>query len=64
MAIGFEETAYEIPKSRGIPPVVRYLFVGGIAVIFFMGVISVVFSGTFHLWPATDTVKVFLPGKF
>jgi hypothetical protein len=64
MSIGYEESGYEIPKSRGIPPVVRYLFGAGLVVIFFMGFISVRFSGTFHVWPVTQTTQVELPGKF
>jgi hypothetical protein len=64
MSIGYEETPYEIPKSRGIPPIVRYLFGAGLVVIFFMGIISVTFAGTFHVWPVTQTTRVLLYGKF
>ena len=64
MAVGFEETPYEIPKSRGIPPIVRYLSLAALVVIFFMGFVSVFYAGTFHVWPAPDTVKVQLPGRF
>ena len=62
MALGYEDQQYEIPQSRGIPPVVRYLFMVCIVVIFFMGFVSVFYSGSFHVWPASDTIKAELSG--
>ena len=64
MAIGYEESEYEIPQSRGIPPVVRYLFGVCLVVIFFMGWVSIYYAGEFHVWPTGDTVKSQLSGKF
>lgn len=64
MALGYEDQQYEIPQSRGIPPVVRYLFLICIVVIFFMGFVSVYYSGAFHVWPQSDVVKVPLTGSF
>ncbi len=64
MARGYEEIQYEIPKSQGMPPLVRYLFGVCVVLIFFMGALSVIYAGEFHLWPAPDTIKVLLPGKF
>lgn len=64
MAIGYGESQYEIPRSRGIPPVVRYLFGVCLVVIFFMGWVSVYYSGEFHVWPATTTTKEPLSGRF
>ncbi len=55
---------YEIPQSRGMPPTVRIFFAVGFAVILFMGAVSIVESGAFHIWPAQDTAKVQLPRKF
>ena len=62
MAHGYEEESYDIPQSRGIPPVVRYLFLGGLMVIFFMGWVSVHWAHEFHVWPAADTPKIQLHG--
>ena len=42
---------YEIPQSRGMPPPVRWFFAVGVALIFFMGAISALESGHFHVWP-------------
>ncbi len=64
MALGYEDQQYEIPQSRGIPPVVRYLFLICIVVIFFMGFVSVYYSGAFHVWPQSDVVRVPLTGSF
>jgi hypothetical protein len=64
MAVGFEQSEYEIPQSRGMPPVVRYLFAVGLVVIFFMGFLAVRYSGDFHVWPSWDTIKVPLAGHF
>lgn len=63
MALGYEDHQYEIPQSRGIPPVVRYLFLVCIFVIFFMGFVSIYYAGAFHVWPSADTTKVTLSGK-
>jgi hypothetical protein len=63
MAVGYEDVAYEIPKSRGMPPVVRWLFLIGLVVIFFMGAITVVGSWENHVWPADQTPTVPLSGK-
>jgi len=62
-AVGYEDLQYEIPKSRGMPPVVRWLFGVGIVMIFFMGAISV--AGTFenHVWPAASSPSARLTGK-
>jgi hypothetical protein len=54
---------YEIPASRGIPPVVRYFFVIGVAVIVYMGWISAFGSGTFHVWPAPSSATIPLSSK-
>lgn len=64
MSIGYEQSQYEIPQSRGMPPVVRWLFGVGLVFIFAMGVISVYYSGEFHVWPVSDTVKVPVSGSF
>jgi len=62
-AVGYEDIAYEIPQSRGIPPVVRLLGIVGIILIFFMGAISVVGSWENHVWPASSSPNVPLSGK-
>ena len=54
----------DIPQSRGMPTPVRWLIVAGIVVIFYMGYISTFFSRHFHVWPASATTKVDLPGHF
>ena len=64
MAIGAEETPYDIPKSRGVPNVVRWLFMIGIVVIFFMGAIAVIFAGDFHIWPVNAVTTTPLRGQF
>jgi hypothetical protein len=62
MAQGYGVEGYDIPQSRGIPPVVRYLFVAGIILIFFMGFVSVHWAHEFHVWPAMDAAKIPLSG--
>ncbi len=64
MSVGYEASQYEIPQSRGMPPVVRYLFFVGLVVIFAMGAISVIYAGEFHVWPAVNTVKAVVSGSF
>ena len=64
MSIGYEQSQYEIPQSRGMPPVVRYLFGVGLVFIFAMGAISAIYAGEFHVWPAADTVKALVSGSF
>ncbi len=64
MAIGYEKSEYEIPQSRGMPPVVVYLFGICLVLIFVMGAISIYYAGEFHVWPATDTVKALVSGSF
>jgi hypothetical protein len=49
---------YEIPQSRGIPPVVRYFFLIGVAIIIYMGVISAMGAGTFHVWPSSKSATI------
>jgi len=64
MAIGADVSQYEIPRSRGVPPVVRFLFLAGIALIFFVSAVTIIFSGEFHVWPASEVVKVPVAGHF
>ena len=64
MSVGYEESQYEIPQSRGMPPVVRYLFGVCLVLIFAMGTLSIWFAGEFHVWPAPQTVKTQLSGQF
>jgi hypothetical protein len=64
MSVGYEASQYEIPQSRGMPPVVRYLFFVALLVIFGMGALSIYFAGEFHVWPAADTVKTPVSGRF
>ncbi|HLN47458.1 MAG TPA: hypothetical protein VK216_04260 [Magnetospirillaceae bacterium] len=63
MAQGAETSEYDIPQSRGIPPVVRWFGVVGLALIIFMGAISIVEAGSNHYWPAKDTPTVQLSGS-
>jgi len=63
MAIGSEATPYDIPQSRGVPPVVRLLFLAGIAVIFVVGAVAIVNAGEFHL-PYNEVMSVPLSGHF
>ena len=64
MAAGYEQSQYEIPQSRGMPPVVRYLFAVGLVVIFGLGWLSVYYGGEFHVWPVQKAVKLPLSGRF
>ena len=59
-----DDSPYEIPQSRGMPLPVRILVGVGLLVIFFMGIISALFSGIFHVWPAKNTTQVQLRGHF
>ena len=54
----------DIPQSRGMPVVVQVFFAVGLVIIFFMGGISAFNSKEFHQWPAADSAKVPLTGKF
>lgn len=49
---------YEIPQSRGMPPTVRVFFAVGLALIVFMGAISSLESGHFHVWPVNSTTSI------
>jgi hypothetical protein len=61
MALGAETSSYEIPQSRGIPPVVRWFGVVGLILIVFMGAISIIGAGNDHYWQ--DTTKIQLSGS-
>jgi len=64
MALGSEVSAYEIPQSRGVPPVVRLLFAAGIVVIFIVGYVSVHFAHEFRVWPASKVTQTPVSGAF
>ncbi len=49
---------YEIPQSRGMPPTVRWFFIIGLLLIVYMGAISSLESGHFHVWPVDSTTKI------
>ena len=49
---------YEIPQSRGMPPPVRVFFLIGLAIIVFMGAISSLESGHFHIWPVDSSTSI------
>jgi len=51
---------YEIPQSRGMPPTVRAFFLVGLIVIVFMGAISALESGHFHIWPVDSAPNITL----
>ena len=51
-------TQYEIPQSRGVPPTVRWFFVIGLVIIVFMGAISALESGHFHVWPVSSETNI------
>jgi hypothetical protein len=63
MALGAETSSYEIPKSRGIPPVVQWFGFVGLILIIFMGAITIANAGSNHYWPAEDTPKIPLSGS-
>jgi hypothetical protein len=49
---------YEIPQSRGMPPTVRVFFLVGLFLIVFMGAISSLESGHFHVWPVDSSTTI------
>lgn len=49
---------YEIPQSRGMPPTVRGFFLVGLILILFMGAISSLESGHFHVWPVDSSSNI------
>ena len=49
---------YEIPQSRGMPPTVRFFFLIGLILIVFMGAISSLESGHFHIWPVDSSSNI------
>ena len=63
MAQGADVNEYDIPQSRGIPPVVRWLFVVGVVLIVFMGAISIIQAHANHYdGPAQDVPSIQLTG--
>jgi hypothetical protein len=56
--INLDGSQYEIPQSRGVPPTVRWFFVIGLLVIFYMGAISALESGHFHVWPVDKATEI------
>jgi hypothetical protein len=63
MAQGAEVDEYEIPQSRGVPPVVLWLFTIGVVLIVFMGAITVVQAQANHFDPPQDVPKLTLSGS-
>lgn len=63
MAQGAEVDEYDIPQSRGIPPVVQWLFLVGVSLIVFMGAISIIQAPANHFDPAKDVPTVPLSGS-
>ena len=63
MALGAETSSYEIPKSRGVPPPVRWFFAVGVVLIVFMGAITIYQAGENHYWPAKNTPTIQLSGN-
>jgi hypothetical protein len=63
MAQGAEVDEYEIPRSRGVPPVVLWLFAVGVVLIVFMGAITVVQAQANHYDPPQDVPKITLSGS-
>jgi hypothetical protein len=47
-----------------VPVAVQVFFAVGLVIIFFMGGISAFNSKEFHHWPAADSAKVPLSGRF
>jgi len=63
MAQGAEVNEYDIPQSRGVPPVARWLFVIGVVLIVFMGAITVIQARANHFDPPQDVGKTTLSGS-
>ena len=63
MAQGAEIDEYEIPQSRGVPPVVQWLFVVGVVLIVFMGAITIAQARANHFDPVQDAPGIPLSGS-
>jgi hypothetical protein len=63
MAQGADVNEYDIPQSRGVPPVVHWLFVVGIFLIVFMGAITVVQARSNHFDPVDQVQNIDLKGS-
>jgi hypothetical protein len=63
MAQGAEVDEYDVPQSRGVPPVVRWSFIVGVILIVFMGAITVAQAGSNHFDPPQNVDKVPLSGS-
>jgi hypothetical protein len=63
MAQGADVDEYYIPQSRGVPPVVQWLFLIGVVLIVFMGAISVVQARSNHFDPPQDVTKIPISGS-
>lgn len=53
---------YDVAQSRGVPKPVLWMFGIGVAVIFFVGWISVAGSRYAHIWPPQATTQIPLQG--
>jgi hypothetical protein len=63
MAQGADVDEYEIPKSRGVPPVVFWLFAIGVVLIVFMGAITVAQARANHFDPPQNVTRILLSGS-
>jgi hypothetical protein len=63
MAQGADVDEYDIPRSRGVPPVVLWLFAVGVVLIVFMGAITIAQARANHFDPPQDVQKMPLSGS-
>jgi hypothetical protein len=63
VAQGADVNEYDIPQSRGVPPVVLWLFAVGVVLIVFMGAITIAQAQANHFDPPQDVPKLTLSGS-
>ena len=51
----------EVPRSKGVPPVMYLFFAVAFIFIAMQGVFVEMAAHDFHVWPATDSTKIQLP---
>jgi hypothetical protein len=47
-----------VPISQGIPPLVTWVGLGGVVLIFVVAGIVLATAGSGHVWPAADTLTI------
>ena len=47
-----------VPISSGVPPIVTYVGIGGVVLIFIIAALVLAVSGYGHMWPSENTLNL------